>query len=174
MTELGMTIRENSRAFRKNDYGLENALAKYVRNRWPDKTVGHVAHEWDLSESEAAKVVYANASKNTLNKILHHKRGGPKLFVGLVFDATNTTLEQYITQQARDAEHERNKWEAEEHRLALLQSRLSGCGGLDRTDGEQARTRGSTVASLGNHSDGPPVAGEPRAFDASRSEGRGS
>ena len=166
-----MTIRENSRAFRKADYGLENALAKYVRNRWTDKTVAYVAHEWDLSESEAAKVVYANASKNTLNKILHHKRGGPKLFVGLVFDATNTTLEQYITQQAEGARLERIEWEAEEHRLALLQARLSGCGGLDRTDGEQARPRGSTDEGLGNHSDGLPV--EPKSF-ASRNEGRGS
>lgn len=131
MTETLVAIRENNRAFRKDDFGLENALAKYVRRRWPDKTIAYVQHEWTLSESEAAKVVYANASKNTLKKLLHHRRGGFGLFLHLLEEATATRLEDYITTQAQRAEDERKSWEAEERRLAILQTRVSELGGLD-------------------------------------------
>lgn len=117
-----MQIREFPRAKREKDFGLENALAAMVRKRWPDKAIQHIAHEWDLSESEAAKVVYANASKNTLKKLLHHKRGGFSLFLDLLCDATNTKLEDHITRQAERAANERRTWEAEERRLAALRA----------------------------------------------------
>jgi len=120
-----MHFRENFRAKREKDFGLENALAGYVRRRWPEKTIGYVQREWGLSESEAAKVVYAQASKATLNKLLHHKRGGFGLFVELLADATSTTIEQYIRTQAERAAHERRTWEAEERRLAALSAHLS-------------------------------------------------
>lgn len=131
-----MEIREFSRAKRENDYGLENALAKYVRNRWPDKAIQYVSHEWDLSESEAAKVVYANASKNILKKLLHHKRAGFDLFIELLSEATGTKLEEYITKQAERAAHERRTWEAEERRLealrfAVRQPRSVASGGAE-------------------------------------------
>ena len=131
MTGLDVTYSEEIRAKRKKDFGLENALAGYVRRRWPDKPIVHVQHEWDLSESEAAKVVYANASKNTLNKLLHHRRGGFGLFLALLEDATTTKLEHYIHHQAERAEHERKQWEAEETRqrsLAAVAARLSSDG----------------------------------------------
>jgi hypothetical protein len=127
-----MTFRENIRAKRESDYGLENALAKHVRNRWPDKAVQYVAHEWDLSESEAAKVVYANASKNTLNKILHHKRGGAFLFIQLVCDVAATPLERIVEMQAERARHESAQWDAEERRLAAMSARLSERRPADR------------------------------------------
>lgn len=129
MTGAVMQFRENIRAKRKGDFGLENALAGYVRRRWPDKPIVHVQHEWGLSESEAAKVVYANASKNTLNKLLHHRRGGFALFLELLCDATSTSLEQHIITLAQKASHERQTWEAEERRLATLARRVSGDGG---------------------------------------------
>jgi hypothetical protein len=119
-----MEIREFSRAKRENDFGLENALAGYARRRWPEKTIGYVQHEWGLSESEASKVVYANASKNTLKKLLHHKRGGFGLFLELLCDATNTKLGEYIEKQAEEASRERIQWEAEERRLAALAARI--------------------------------------------------
>lgn len=120
-----MTYRKDFLAKRENDYGLENALAKYVRNRWPEKTPAHVAHHFDLSESEALKVVYAHASKNTINKLLHHKRGGFGLFVALAAEVTGTTLEDHIKQQANEARHERAKWEARERHLEALSARVS-------------------------------------------------
>lgn len=117
-----MQIREFPRAKREKDFGLENALAAMVRNRWPVKTVGYVQAEWDLGQSEAMKIVYANPSKNTLKKLLHHKRGGFGLFLELLCDATNTKLEDYITRQAEKAANERRTWEAEERRLAALRA----------------------------------------------------
>lgn len=133
-----MTFRENSRAKRENDFGLEKALAGYVRHRWSDKTIAYVQHEWGLSESEAAKVVYGNASKNTLRKLLHHKRGGFALFIELLCDATNTSLEQHIHRQAERAAHERRTWEAEERRLAALAARVSGDRGEPRRRAQSA------------------------------------
>lgn len=149
MGHMMATYRENLSDFRDGDYGLENALAKYVRNRWMDKTVAYVAHEWTLSEAEAKNVVYANASKNTLNKILHHKRGGPKLFVQLVFDATNYNLERYIVDQAEEAAHERATWEARERHLAILQARVADRHSLVRGAAQQARAGRSEHARLG-------------------------
>lgn len=125
-------IWKENRAKREPDFGLENALAGYVRRRWPDKTIPHVQHEYGLSESEAAKVVYANASKNVLKKLLHHKRGGFGLFVELLADATGTTLEAYVQQKAEEARHERAEWEARERHLEALAARVSGGGGVGR------------------------------------------
>jgi hypothetical protein len=155
-----MEVREYSRAKRENDYGLENALAKHVRNKWPDKTIAYVAHEWDLSEAEASKVVYANASKNTLNKLIHHKRGGFGLFLELLCDVTNTKLENYITRQAEEAANERARWEAEERRQALILSRLADCRGLDGDADRPARTPRTTNATLGRSENGRPVEGK--------------
>jgi hypothetical protein len=124
-----MPFRKNIRAKRETSFGLENALAGYVRRRWPEKTIGHVQREWDLTESEAAKVVYAQASKNTLNKLLHHKRGGIALGVALVTDVCATSLEEHIQSQAERAAHERAFWEAEERRhlrLVALSTDLPG------------------------------------------------
>lgn len=115
-----MDFRENIRPKRENDFGLENALAGWVRRRWPDKTIPHVMAHFDLSESEAAKVVYANASKNTLRKLLHHKRGGTGLFIDLVCDATAASLENYIKTQAERAAAERARWADEERKLVRL------------------------------------------------------
>jgi hypothetical protein len=149
MSGAVMHFRENSRAKRENDFGLENALAARVRRLWPDKTIAHVQHEWDLSESEAAKVVYANASKNTLKKLLHHRRGGFGLFIELLADACNTTLDQYIMSQAERAAHERRTWEAEERRLAALSAIASGDSGEPGGHAEPAWGRRATDARVG-------------------------
>ena len=144
-----MQIRENKRAFRETDFGLENALAGYVRRRWPDKTIAYVQHEWGLTESEASKAVYAQASKNTLNKLLHHKRGGLALFIELAADVCGTTLERHIKTQAERAAHERRTWEAEERRQSALAALVSG----DRSDlgggSEPSWGRRATDARLG-------------------------
>lgn len=162
-----MLISENRRSFRKSDYGLENALAKWVRNRWPDKTVQHVAgHFRSLSEAEALKVVYGTASKNTLNRLLHDKNGGPGLFVHLVLDVSGVTLEQYIAEQAREAECERIRWEAEERKLAILQARVSGRGRLDGGSDQPPRAGRAGDAPLGAGADGQAV--EPKTFAPKR------
>jgi len=128
MTETVVQFRKENRSKREKDFGLENALAGLVRRRWPVKTIAFVQHEWGLSESEASKVVYANASKNTLKKLLHHKRGGFALFVELLCDACSTSLEEHIHTQAERAAHERRQREAEERHWSSLAARLPGDG----------------------------------------------
>lgn len=149
-----MAFRENIREFRKNDYGLENALAKICRRRWPDKTVVFVAREWSLTEAEAIKVVYGTSSKNTLNKILRHRRGGAKLGVELVFDVTNTNLESYVQDRAQEAANEAAKWESEQRSLEILQARVSERRGLDRATTVPPRTDRSSDAPLGARTHG--------------------
>ena len=148
-----MAFRENLRAFQKSDFGLENALARHVRRRWPDKPITHVAHEWDLSESEASKVVYANASKNTLKKIMHHKRGGFALFVELLADACGTTLEEHIRKQAERAAHERRVAEEKERAWALMAARVSGRDLDDGRMDQPPRGRRATDARVGAEAD---------------------
>lgn len=128
-------ISEDFRAKRETDYGLENALAKWVRNKWPEKTPIHVAHYFGLSESKALKVVYGTASKALLNEILHHKRGGFALFVALLAEVTGTTLEDHIHQQAEEARRERAQWEAREKHLEALRARAAERRSWDRRGG---------------------------------------
>lgn len=149
MSERAMAFRENIRAKREKDFGLENALAAHVRRRWPDKPIVHVQHEWGLTESEAAKVVYAHASKNTLNKLLHHKRGGFSLFIQLLEDACCTKLEQHIQTLAEKASHEKRIAEAEERRWSTLAARVAGGRGDVGGLAEPAWGRRATDARLG-------------------------
>lgn len=127
-----MEIRKNIRPKREYDYGLENALAKHVRTRWPEKTIQHVMHEFGLTEPEASKVVYGHASKAVLNKVLHSKRGGFGLFIELVSEVTGETLESYITKKAEEARNERAKWSAKERALEIMRARVAGDDSLDR------------------------------------------
>jgi hypothetical protein len=149
MRDVAVSYREEIQPKRENDFGLENALAGWVRRRWPDKTIPNVMHFFGLSESEASKVVYAQASKNTLKKLLHHKRGGTGLFIELVCDATATTLEQYIKTQAERAAHERRTWEAEERRRAALLELATSLRSDDRSPAEPLGGRGTTDAGMG-------------------------
>ena len=125
-----MTFRKDFPAKRQNDFGLENALAGYCRRRWPDKAIAYAAHEWDLTESEASKVIYGHASKNTLNKLLHHRRGGFALFLQLLEDATATRLENFIHQQAEKARNEQVRAAAEERTWAALAARRAELRGV--------------------------------------------
>jgi hypothetical protein len=149
MSGVVVTFQENRRAKREKDFGLENALAGLCRRRWPDKPIQHIAKEWTLSESEASKVFYGNASKNTLKKLLHHKRGGFALFVDLLCDACGTTLEDHIHSQAERARHERQQREAEERHWATLAARISGAGGDARRLDQSPRGRRATDAGVG-------------------------
>ncbi len=121
-----MAFRENIPAKRENDFGLKNALAGHVRRHWPDKTIQHVQSVWGLTESEASKVVYGHASKNVLNKILHHKRGGMALFLELIADVCGESVTDFLQSQADRIAHEAAEQEKTAARLYSLASRLSG------------------------------------------------
>jgi len=114
--------------------GAANAWAAYVRRRWPTNTLAQIQSEWDLSESQARTLLYANGSLRTFDQILNHKNGGPSLALKIWEIRFEVTLEQYIEQQAENARNERAKFEAREQYLARLQSRVSDDSRLERLD----------------------------------------
>ncbi|MCU9611742.1 hypothetical protein OEK97_27940, partial [Escherichia coli] len=62
------------------EHGFENVLASYVRRRC--MSIKDIQNEWGLTDGEARGVMYAQASRATLRKIIKSKRGGWSL--GLV------------------------------------------------------------------------------------------
>ena len=130
-----MAFSENFRAKRENDFGLENALAGYCRRTWADKTIPNIQREWALTESEASAVLYGHASKRTLNKILHHKRGGPFLFCELVADVCGVTVADIIETEAERIAREAEKQRNTASRLLSLASRCAGFSGPDPVGG---------------------------------------
>ena len=109
---------------RSSDFGLEQALASYVRRRWPSNTLENVSAEWDLTPGEARGVVYEQASRTTLNKVLRHRRGRFRLGIELLEAITGEQLESFIETQAAQAARERAEWEARERRLQRMREDL--------------------------------------------------
>jgi hypothetical protein len=117
---------------RSSEFGMENALAAICRRRWPSNPIDHIAREWGLTEGQARGVLYAQASRTTLNAVLRHRRGGLRLWLDIIAEVTGEKLEQYIINQAEEARREQAKYEAEVRRLDAMQARLSGRLGEDR------------------------------------------
>jgi len=119
---------ENCRTLTRNreiELGLENALARLVRRRWPEKTVENVQAEWDLSRGQAQGVVYAHASRSTINAIIRHKRGGLRLLIALGCVMTGETLPSLIATEVATLELEAIRKDAEARALADLEDRLA-------------------------------------------------
>lgn len=132
-----MSFRDKNTDFRDirdPDFGLQNALARYVRRSWPSKTVAYVEHHFGLTASAAKKVVDAQASRATLNEILRNPRH-LALSLELVCDVAGTSMGDFITKSAEDARHERQQWDARQRALETLSTRLSdrdrAAGGID-------------------------------------------
>ena len=113
---------------RNPEFGMEKGLAAIARRRWPSNPIDHIAREWGLTEGQARGVLYAQASRSTLNRILKHKRGGLKLWLAIIAEVTGERLENFIEQQANEARREREKWEAEERIQKARLARLSELG----------------------------------------------
>jgi len=114
----------------------KNAWAMYARRRWPNNGVKGSMAEWSLTEGEAKGLIYAQISQPTIDKILDHPNGGFGLGLLILTIKTKTRLENYIEQQAREANCEKRTFEAEEHRLDDMQARLAGRNRLDRDTAE--------------------------------------
>lgn len=108
---------------RPHDYGMENALAKILRRRWPMNTVENTQAEYDLTEGEARGAVYATASRTTLNKILKSRRGGLGLWLEIIAEVTGETLDGFLTHQAKEAADERRRAEERERHFERLEAR---------------------------------------------------
>lgn len=101
-------IREEIRSSREKrpaDFGLRNALAGYVRRRWPHLTIAAVSAEWGLTEGQARGVVYATPGHGVIDEIIKHKRGGWPLLLELAAEVIGTRLETHL--EAERVQHER-------------------------------------------------------------------
>jgi hypothetical protein len=132
---MGQSLTQISDDFcRSSDFGMENGLAKICRRRWPTNSLDHIAAEWGLTVGEARGVLYAQASRSTLNKIMKHRRGGLSLWLEIIAEVTGERLDSYITRQAEEARRERATWEARERHLERLEASLRS-GRPDRSGG---------------------------------------
>lgn len=106
MSCLNGQIRENSRRICEPAFGLENALARIVRRRWPVATIDNVAAEWGLTEGRARGVVYAQGSLKTINSILRHKRGGWSIALEMLASVTGEGIDQFLQSEIRGLERD--------------------------------------------------------------------
>lgn len=106
---------------RPADYGMKNALAAYVRRRWPENTVKSVMREFDLSEGKARGVVFANSTFSALDHINQHPRGGPLLIAQIAAAAAGRCL---VAEAEKERERERKSWEAMDRGLGRLSGSL--------------------------------------------------
>lgn len=117
MRAVGLKISNENCRNPDTGFGIENALAAHVRNRWPTNTLDQIAREWGLTTGEARGVLYAQASRRTLNKIIRHRRGGWKLWIELLGSVTGVTFDQFIEQERLRIRHEQEAAAARDKRL---------------------------------------------------------
>lgn len=104
---------------RSSDFGIENTLAAHVRNRWPTNTLAHIEREWSLTTGEARGVLYAQASRATINKILRPRGAGLlarikafRLGLTLLCHLCGITFDQFLEHEQARLRDERRQSEA--------------------------------------------------------------
>lgn len=110
---------------RSSDFGVEQALAAHVRNRWPTNTLAHIEREWGLTTGEARGCLYAQASRATLNKIIRHRQGGWRLGIELIARVTGVTFDDFIEQERKRLRNEREQSAIRDRRLFEVVSHRS-------------------------------------------------
>jgi hypothetical protein len=110
---------------RNSEFSTANALARIVRRRWQTKTVLEVMAEWDLTEGEAKGVVYAQASRTTIDKIKHHPRGGWSVMLEVDAMVIGVTLEEHLQRQQERLDRERQTIEEQGRRNRVVADRIS-------------------------------------------------
>lgn len=84
------------------DKATRDALALYVRGRWPFHTAKMASREWDLSLDEARGLVAARTSLSTMDRIWKHKNGGWSVLLPVMGAVIGESLDQHIQKQRED------------------------------------------------------------------------
>lgn len=126
MAGLAVEISNNvgeKREWRPCDYGMANAFAKIIRREFPELGIqGAVARRFGVEPGEAKGLIYGTASKRTLDRIMRNPRNFG-IWLECLCDVSGVSLEQYIEEQAREAEDDRKRAEAKERHLESLEAR---------------------------------------------------
>lgn len=110
------------------EFGFENVLASYVRRR--GMSIKAIQAEWDLTDGEARGVMYAQASRSTLRKIIKSKRGGWSLGLMLLHGVIGHGLPEHIERTLAD---ERKQFERMDYSLRKMAADVPAVIGLDRS-----------------------------------------
>lgn len=97
---------ENFAQSAQPDFGFENVLASYVRRQ--EMSLKDIQRRWNLTDGEARGVMYAQASRSTVRKILKAKNGGWELGLMLLSGVIGHDLQTHIE---RKRAHERASFE---------------------------------------------------------------
>jgi len=112
----------------KPDHGFENVLASYVRRR--GMSIKAIQNEWNLTDGEARGVMYAQASRSTLRKIIKSKNGGWSLGLMLLHGVIGHDLAEHIERKRAD---ERKHYERMDAGLRKMAADIPAVLGLDRS-----------------------------------------
>lgn len=148
-----MEIRHNERAGLHNfglDRATRDALATYVKLRWPTGTAKMAAREWDISLDEARGIVACRSSLATLDRIFKHKRGGWPVILPVFGAVVGQTIHEHLHEEIRNAAREQRELEQHAeaaslaHRRLALRGRPAGLAvGPDRPAGEAGHADGA-------------------------------
>jgi len=136
-------------------FGIGEAVAALVRQRYPRDTAKHLSRQWNIDASTAANVVKGHCSERTLTKAIRAE--GWSLIQALGATITGETFEQYeerrlnlIITEAENARQNlvqlRARREAVESRAARALADLDGSADI--------QSRGAQSRSWAPHDDG--------------------
>ncbi|WP_395443599.1 hypothetical protein [Caulobacter sp. UC70_42] len=128
---MSVEIRQPVVGFQHNrtvDKATRDALAEFVRTKWPIGAAKCAAREWDLSLDEAKGVLAGRTSIATLDRIWKHKNGGWSVLLPVMGAVIGETADQFIEKQ-----RDRHAELAERHRTMgrNLRANLASIGHLD-------------------------------------------
>ena len=115
----------------RSESGFGHAVAEILAKRFPVHTAKQLATELSRAGPEctlrtAENILAGHLSARTITRLIR------TFGLGLVIEAgarvTGTSLEQYIIDEARRAQHEQRRWEAEVRHFAELEARLGISG----------------------------------------------
>ena len=126
MTAMNMEISEQDYTRSANpDFGMEHVLASYVRRKgW---SIKEIMARFDLTDGQARGVMYAAASRSTLNHVV--KVGGWRIGLMLVAGVVGHTLSEHIEQRRAN---ERKQYERMDASLRQMAADLPSVFGMDR------------------------------------------
>ena len=111
----------------RSESGFGHAVAEILGERFPVHAAKQLATELSRAGPEctlrtAENILAGHLSARTITRLIR------AFGLGLVIEAgarvTGTSLEQYIIEEARRAQHEQRRWEAEAQRFDELQAFL--------------------------------------------------
>ncbi|WP_338575780.1 hypothetical protein V8J38_11350 [Brevundimonas olei] len=112
--------------------GMKEALASFVRNRWPVHTQKTIEREWGLTIDEAKGLIKGQASVRTIEKVLAHKNGGWAVALPLMGGVIGHGLNDYIASErdrlSHEAEQKRQRAAALKEAQGLLDALDLGTG----------------------------------------------